>query len=135
MRSFILRKNGHYGSEAWVLYEADRRHGERARIAGLKGWRLSVVLPHIRKAVQLSETRIRVENVRPGNASFHLHEEDGVRLALTFRGVRNLQKLERAEKLCRGVYSMSREEAYYWYSRTSNRETSSGIRALRTLIS
>ena len=134
MRSFIIRKNGKNGSESWVLYEADRRHGERARIGRLKGWRLSVALPHIRKAMQSSD-RQSAEAKAGKKRSVRLLEEDGVRLALTFRGLRNLQRLERAEKLCHEVYSMSREEAYYWYSRTSSRGTGSGIRALRTLTS
>lgn len=133
MRSFILRKNGDHVSESWVLYEADRRHGERARIGSLKGWRLSVALPHIRKAMQFSERQSRA-NAKPGKSgSYRLVEEDGVRLALAFRGLRNLRKLDRAEKLCHEVHSMSKEEAYYWYSMTSSRGTGSGIRALRIL--
>ena len=94
-----------------------------------------MVLPHIRKAMESSETHSRPVTVKGKVSSFRLLEEDGVRLALTFRGLRNLRKLDRAEKLCSEVYSMSREEAYYWYSRTSSQRPGSGIRALRMLTS
>jgi len=133
---FFLRNSVNQGSNCWVLYEAQRRHGEKAKIGRLKGWRLSVVLPHIRRALHASERQKRARSPnQPGNTSANILEEDGVRLTLAFLGTRNLQKLERAETLCQAIQAMSREEAYYWYSKVrSPGGPGIGIRALRTLF-
>jgi hypothetical protein len=42
-------------------------------------------------------------------------------LALAFRELRNLRKLERTERLCQEAHAMNREETYYWYSRMSSK--------------
>jgi len=95
----------------------------------LKGWRLSLALPYIRK------TSHHLNFGDHDNPNQRVPEELGVRLALTFLGIRNLRKLERAENLCREVHSMSQEEAYYWYAKAlSRRPQTSGIRALRILF-
>ena len=95
----------------------------------MKGWRLSLALPYIRK---LSHHPIFGDRDNPNH---RVPEEEGVRLALTFLGIRNLRKLENAETLCREINSMSQEEAYYWYAKAlGHRPESAGIRALRTLF-
>lgn len=110
-----------------MLYETQRRG--RARLATLKGWRLSVALPYIRKLAQNSRSHQQVD------PTYRVAEEEGIRLALTFLGIRNLMKLEKAENVCRHVHSMSQEEAYYWYAKAlGNHQLTLGIRALRTLF-
>jgi hypothetical protein len=95
----------------------------------LKGWRLSLALPYIRK---LSH---QLKFADHDNPNHKVPEEDGVRLALTFLGIGNLRKLEKAENLCREINSMSQEEAYYWYAKALGRwPESAGVRALRTLF-
>jgi len=133
--NFSLRKSLNKGLECWTLYEARRRRGEKAKISSLKGWRLSVALPHIRKVLHETEKHGESSNQKIDDRTVNINEEAGVRLALTFLGIRHLHKLERAEKLCQEIQSMSREEAYYWYSKVHNpKEHSPGIRAIRTLL-
>jgi len=133
--NFSLRNSLNKGSECWTLYEAHRRRGEKAKISSLKGWRLSVTLPYIRKALHTTEKQREPSSRKADDGPVNISEESGVRLALAFLGIRHLHKLERAEKLCQEVQSMSREEAYYWYSKVrSPKGHSPGIRALRTLL-
>jgi len=123
---FHLRRDLNNGAERWVLYATQRRG--RTKIGALKGWRLSLTLPYIRKILH------QLKLAEDSNPTHSLPEEEGVRLALTFLGIRNLRKLEKAENLCRQIYSMSQEETYYWYAKAlSRRPQTSGIRALRIL--
>jgi hypothetical protein len=120
-----------HGTERCVLYEG-RRHG-KAKVGILKGWRLSVATPYIRKILPLSHKTRSFEN--PKNDTHPLPEEEGVRLALTFLGIRNLKKLGRAENVAREIHAMSQEESYYWYAKAHiGKHGSAGIRALRTLF-
>jgi len=123
---FHLRRDLNNGAERWVLYETQRRG--RTKVGSLKGWRLSLTLPYIRKILH------QLKLAEDSNPTHFLPEEEGVRLALTFLGIRNLRKLEKAENLCRQIHSMSQEETYYWYAKAlARRPQTSGIRALRIL--
>ncbi len=127
---FYLKRYLNDGVERWTLYEARTRG--RTKVATLRGWRLSLALPYVKKIVQASQ---RLKKPDESDRTQNILEEDGVRLALTFIGVRNLKKLERAENLCREIHSMSQEEAYYWYSKALGRTyQTSGVRALRMLF-
>jgi hypothetical protein len=128
---FYLRRDLDHGNERCVLYEA-RRHG-RVKVGSLKGWRLSVALPYVRK-LSSSPPQTRTHD-HPSANMLALIEEDGVRLSLTFLGIRRLRKLEKAERLARGISAMSQEESYYWYAKTSvSQSNSTAIKALRTLF-
>ncbi len=128
---FYLKRDADHGTERCVLYEARRRG--KAKVGSLKGWRLSVALPYIRK-LSPSSNRPRISD----NLATYTHslpEEDGVRLALTFLGIRNLRKLDRAENLAREIHGMSLEESYYWYAKALvARDGAPGIKAMRTLF-
>ena len=63
-----------------------------------------------------------------------LNEEDGIRLGLTFKGLKDLKDAFKAHELVSGVYQMSREESYYWYAKISNGSPGRGLRALRVLL-
>ena len=125
---FYLRRDLRLGIERWALYENHRRGW--TKVGSLKGWRLSLTLPYIRRSTH------RLKTSENSDSTLRVPEEDGVRLALTFLGVRNMRKLERAERLCREIHSMSQEESYYWYAKAlEHSQTTTGIRALRTLFS
>ena len=125
---FYVRRDLNHGIERWVLYENHRRGW--TKIGSLKGWRLSLALPYIRR------TTYQPKALENGGSTRRVLEEDGVRLALTFLGVRSMRKLERAERLCHEIHSMSQEESYYWYAKAlEHSQTTIGIRALRTLFS
>ncbi len=124
---FYLKRDEKNGVERWTLYETQRRG--RSKLGSLRGWRLSVALPYIRK---LSH---QLRSGNPDNSNHRLAEEDGVRLALTFLGIGNLRRLEKAETLCREISAISQEEAYYWYAKALGyRPEATGIRALRVLF-
>ncbi len=92
-----------------------------------------MALPYLRK-LSPSPNRMGIHSYATTNTN-SLPEEDGVRLALTFLGIRNLRKLERAENLVREIHSMSQEESYYWYAKALvARNGAPGIKAMRTLF-
>lgn len=60
-----------------------------------------------------------------------LYEHAGVRLALAARAIEKVNKSTRAHAILDGLASMSDEEIFYWWAKTSS--PSSGVRALRAL--
>ena len=60
-----------------------------------------------------------------------LTEPAGVRLTLAARAVDPIRRRPRARAILDGIVSMSDEETYYWYAKTTHPET--GPRALRAL--
>lgn len=60
-----------------------------------------------------------------------LAEPAGVRLALAIKAAGPLSRPSRRQAVLEGVSSMSEEEAYYWYAKTTRPD--SGARALRAL--
>ena len=85
---------------------------------------------------QLLET-LRRSGYRPSELGpdrrepFALEEPAGVRLGLLLMAVKPLRKHQRIEEVAAGLRSMSDEEAYYWYSKCTQR--SAGRRAQRAL--
>lgn len=68
-------------------------------------------------------------------APFYLPEALGVRLGLLMLAVRPLSKPARIEAIAHGVRVMPAEEAYYWYSKCTARETGDRAQtALRVLL-
>lgn len=66
-----------------------------------------------------------------------LPEEIGVRTGLLFLALRPLSKVARMERVAAGIRRMPPEEAYYWFSKCSAKDTSEarrGQRALRVLL-
>jgi hypothetical protein len=62
-----------------------------------------------------------------------LSEESGVRLALLFKAIAPLSNLDHIRTLQQAVWSMSDEEAYYWFSKCHGPNGRRGLRALRIL--
>jgi len=69
-------------------------------------------------------------------APFQLSEELGVRLGLLFLAVKPLRKVARMGEISEQVRSMTEEEAYYWYSKTTDQRVGRrSQKALRILLS
>lgn len=78
------------------------------------------------KATDLGPTR---------RAPFYLPEAVGVRLGLVMLAVKPLSKAGRIEAISQGIRAMPPEEAYYWYSKCTARDTAERARrALRVLL-
>jgi hypothetical protein len=57
---------------------------------------------------------------RARKAPFFLNEELGVRLGLLMLAVKPLRKSSRVTEISEQVQSMASEEAYYWFSKTTD---------------
>jgi hypothetical protein len=62
-----------------------------------------------------------------------LNEESGVRLSLLFLTLVSLPTLDYMRTLQQSIWSMSNEEAYYWFSKCTGSNGRRGVRALRIL--
>lgn len=97
-----------------------RIHGQPMRAV------LDQVLATIKKAgykpSDLARTRTK---------PFSLTESQGVRLGLLFLAVKPLRKATRMGDISEQVQGMTEEEAYYWFSKVTQR--SSGVRSQRAL--
>lgn len=63
--------------------------------------------------------------------SLGLSEESGVRLSLLFKAIASLSSLDQIRTLQQGIWAMSDEEAYYWFSKCRQ---ANGVRALQVLF-
>lgn len=69
-----------------------------------------------------------------GAGDVFLPETVGVRLALAFRGIKPLQRVDRMRALSRGIARMGDEECYYWHAKCRSPSSPNGEKALRTLL-
>lgn len=103
------------------------------KIAQLRGSRFQSVIPVVRDA--LGESDISHKPVtRTGRGEVLISEATGVKLALAFTGVEDLQRVDRMRELARGVSRMSTEECYYWYAKCRSPNSPNGVQALRVLL-
>jgi hypothetical protein len=102
------------------------------RVATISGWRLRVA--HIAIVKCMKAAGYNRSLLRIAKSKKTLNEEDGIRLGLTFKGLKDLKDAFKAHELVSGVYQMSREESYYWYAKISNGSPGRGLRALRVLL-
>jgi hypothetical protein len=111
-----------------------------SRSADMNGsWRLVVqvwgtplraVLDHV--LAILKQAGYRPSDLyRSRRAPFLLAEELGVRLALLFLAVKPLRKVSRITEISEQVPGMAVEEAYYWFSKTTDH--GSGRRSQKAL--
>ncbi|MGC9177667.1 MAG: DUF7680 family protein [Conexivisphaera sp.] len=127
MEKFYLVSKG--DQELRLYRDENNETGTRKYVGRLGGWRLSAVAP----TVFSNMPKERLRGLRERGETT-LSEEEGVRLALVMRGVCCLKDVSRAATYASGVYELSREEAFYWFARTSNSSGRRGIRALRILL-
>ncbi len=104
------------------------------RVVELGGHALRAVADQVLEA--LRENDYKATDLQPGRREpFHLSEESGVRLGLLFLAVRPLAKMERVEAISHGIRTMTSEELYYWYSKsTGGPAAERAQKALRVLL-
>lgn len=117
------------------------------KLAHTYGWRLTLIEPYIKeilrnnkskngndKNVQMNLKREKAAQNKKRNKII-IDEEDGVRLALLFKTACRIRKMGKINKILLNLKSLSREEAYYWYSKVfNNGRKQNGVRALRILM-
>ncbi|WP_382216536.1 DUF7680 family protein [Halospeciosus flavus] len=103
------------------------------KIARLSGGRLRSLLPLLRE--ELDAVGLDVATVTgTGDGDVFLPETVGVRLALAFRGIKPIQRVDRMRAFCRGLARMGDEECYYWFAKCRSPSSPNGEKALRTLL-
>jgi hypothetical protein len=103
------------------------------KIARLDGGRFRALAPLIKETVdeaELDSTTVTTS----GAGDLFLPEAVGVRLALAFRGIKPLQRVDKMRALCRGIARMGDEECYYWHAKCRAPSSPNGEKALRTLL-
>jgi len=110
------------------------------RVGGLEGTPLLVALDQVLELLRRDGYRSLREGAGNGSTStgreLELSDATGVRLGLLFLGLRPLRRIERMERVARGVRAMTDEEAYYWFSKCVAPGTGRRARrALRLLLS
>jgi hypothetical protein len=113
----------HWNWEGWM----------GVKIARLDGGRFRVLSSLIKKTVDGAELNANIVTAS-GTGDLFVPETVGVRLALAFRGIKPIQRVDRMRALCRGIIRMSDEECYYWYAKCRAPSSPNGEKALRTLL-
>ena len=104
-----------------------------AKVARLDGGRFRALVPLLQETLDgtgLDHTTI----TGSGTGNVFLPETVGVRLALAFRGIKPIQRVDRMRAFCRGLARMSDEECYYWHAKCRAPSSPNGEKALRTLL-
>ncbi len=117
------------------------------KLAHTYGWRLTLIEPYIKEVLRNNKSKNRNDkdvqiNLKREKADQNnkrkkiiIDEEDGVRLALLFKTACRIRKMGKIDKILLNLKSISREEAYYWYSKVfNNGRKQNGVRALRLLM-
>lgn len=103
------------------------------KIARLSQSHIRAVLPVVRES--LSHIDVDASAVTSSGAGqVFLPEAVGVRLTLTFAGVKPIQRVDRMRAFARGIARMSDEECYYWHAKCRSPSSPNGEKALRTLL-
>ncbi|KKM69312.1 hypothetical protein LCGC14_1452050 [marine sediment metagenome] len=119
------------------------------KISSIKGWRLTLIEHYIKGLAnrkKIFENNLVQENLlkqkiniidtlrRANDLELLVEEEFGVRLALLFESIRNINVMTRIDKILNYVRTISKEEAYYWFSKCFFRKfQKSGLRAFKIL--
>jgi hypothetical protein len=112
----------------------DKGAGRLATVVTLGGDALRAVADLVMEA--LRQAGYKPTDLGPGRQTpFYLPEAAGVRLGLVMLAVKPLSKLGRVEAIASGIRVMPPEEAYYWYSKCTARDTAERAqKALRVLL-
>ena len=103
------------------------------KIARIDGGRFRALSPLIEETTDGAELDAMAVTTS-GAGDVFLPETVGVRLALAFRGIKPLRRVDRMRALCRGVAHMGDEECYYWHAKCRSPSSPNGEKALRTLL-
>lgn len=113
-----------------------RRPEQPRRVSDLGGVALQVTTEQLLEG--LRGAGYRPTDLHRGRRDpLDLPEEVGVRTGLLFLALRPLSKVARMERIAAGIRRMPPEEAYYWFSKCSAKESAEarrGQRALRVLL-
>lgn len=104
-----------------------------AKVARLEPNRVRALQDVVREAVEGTPAEPD-EVLRGGDGFVFLPESAGVRLAVAFRGVKPIQRVDRMRSLARGVARMTDEECYYWHAKCRSPSSPNGEKALRVLL-
>jgi len=117
------------------------------KIAYSYGWRLKLLEPYIKEIIKYNKQKNKFKNKIQINLNsekiklnskvknIEIDEENGVRLALLFKATSRIRIMKKIDKILLNIKSMSKEEAYYWYSKVfNNGKKQNGLKALRILI-
>jgi hypothetical protein len=104
-----------------------------AKVARLDGGRVRALLPLLEETLEDAELDASAVS-GSGAGEVFLPEAVGVRLALAFRGIKPIQRVDRMRAFCRGVSRMGDEECYYWHAKCRAPSSPNGEKALRTLL-
>jgi len=111
----------------------DWKEWTAVKIARIDGSRFRALSPLIQETIDSAD--LNATNVTTSGAGdVFLPETIGVRLALAFRGIKPLQRVDRMRALCRGIARMGDEECYYWHAKCRSPSSPNGEKALRTLL-
>ena len=147
----IFSKENHINSKISKNIEFSKtKHTIRSqfrKLAHTYGWRLTLIEPYIKEILRNNENKngndknvqmnLKHEKADQNNKrnKIIIDEEDGVRLALLFKTACRIRKMGKIDKILLNLKSISREEAYYWYSKVfNNGRKQNGVRALRLLM-
>ena len=147
----IFSKENHNTAKGSTFNQPNgNKNGRRPqfrKLAHAYGWRLTLIEPYIKEILENNKGKngndkkiqinLKLERPRRNNSNkIMIDEEDGVRLALLFKTACRIRMMGKIDKIFLNLKSMSREEAYYWYSKVfNNGRKQNGVRALRILIS
>ncbi len=85
-------------------------------------------------SVTLEDASISPSQLLTGEGTVLLSEASGVRLAIAFIGVKQLQRYDRMVELVNGIERMGLEECYYWHAKCRSPNSPNGVVALRKLL-
>jgi len=82
----------------------------------------------------LRDNRVKPSAIhRDRKSPLALSEASGVRLLLLFKAIAPMSNLDHIRSVQRGVWAMSDEEAYYWFSKCHGFNARRALQALRIL--
>ena len=104
-------------------------------IVRVHGTPMRAVIDHILATIKRAGYRTS-DLSRSRKAPFRLTEEPGVRLGLLMLAVKPLRKTSRMTDISGQVQAMTEEEAYYWFSKTTDKQAGRRCgKAMRILLS
>lgn len=103
------------------------------KIASLDQVRFDACRSLLKRVLSQEENRYN-ELLKKGDVTLLLPESIGVQVALAFRGVKPIRRVDKQREFIRQLEKMDVEECYYWHSLCRSPSTPNGAKALRELL-
>ena len=141
-KPFELRVVPEGSSEYWLaLYEMPARSrnlqgnsNEWQLVVRVRGTPMRAMMDRVLMTIKKEGYRAS-DLSRSRKAPFRLAEEPGVRLGLLMLALKPLRKTSRMSDISEYVQAMTEEEAYYWFSKTTDANVGRRCRkAMRILL-